>query len=363
MSDFKAGSFQRHLVFGPVRPFCPAHAVHKLQDVDPAALSNRGIKLILIDVDNTLVRWRTEDFAQETLDWIATAKSHGIQICILSNTRNPARLDRLAKILDIPALRGKFKPSTAMYVEALAKFGVKEHEAVMIGDQIFTDIFGANRAGIEAIWLQPISPHDFVGTKVSRMGERLIRGYFYRAIHEPVDEPENPAEERAKPFWERKIVHQIVKFGIVGGSSFVIDYAVRMIILFSHTLSPYAIRGGTWLQANIPFVFGHAPTPRDAFFPVAATCSASLAILNSFYWNRRWTFSIRGSEERASHLKKFIVVSVIGLVLNVIVGYFFIHVLPGTPKSRAQMATVFAAVVVAAWNFTGQRLWAFKSKA
>src|SRR5262249_42213546 len=149
--------------------------------------SNRGIKLILIDVDNTLVKWRTEDFAQETLDWIAKAKSHGIDICILSNTRNPARLERLAQWLDIPAFGGKSKLSPAMYLEALQKFGLKENQAVMIGDQIFTDIFGANRAGIEAIWLQPISPHDFVGTKVSRLGERIIRGYLYRALHEPGD--------------------------------------------------------------------------------------------------------------------------------------------------------------------------------
>src|SRR5436305_14761921 len=124
MSEFRAGSFQRHLVFGPVRRFCPTHAVHKLQDVDPEALSNRGIRLIMIDVDNTLVVWRKEDFAQETLDWIAKAKSHGIQICILSNTRNPVRLARLSELLDIPALRGKFKPSTEMYKEALQKFGV-----------------------------------------------------------------------------------------------------------------------------------------------------------------------------------------------------------------------------------------------
>jgi len=361
VSDFRAGSFQRHLVFGPVRPFCPSHAVHRLQDVDPAALSNRGIKLILIDVDNTLVKWRTEDFAKETLEWIATAKSHGIQICILSNTRNPARLERLSKVLEIPALRGKFKPSTAMYLEALQKFNVKENQAVMIGDQIFTDIFGANRAGIEAIWLQPISPHDFVGTKVSRFGERLIRSYLYRAIHEPNDLPESKEEENKKSFWERKVVHQLVKFCIVGGSSFVIDYCIRMTILFANPFSNYSFRGGQWLQANIPLIFSHAPTPRDAFFPVAVTISSSIAILNSFYWNRLWTFNIRGKEERAAQLRKFVIISLIGLALNVIIGYLLLHVLPGEGKAKVRVATILAAIIVAGWNFTGQRLWAFKS--
>jgi HAD superfamily phosphatase (TIGR01668 family) len=346
---------------GVIRPFCPAHAVHSLQDVDPAALSNRGIKLIMIDVDNTLVKWRTEDFAQETLDWIAVAKSHGIQIVILSNTRNPARLMRLAEILDIPALRGKFKPSTAMYKEALEKFGAKESQAVMIGDQIFTDILGANRAGIEAIWLQPISDRDFVGTKVSRFGERLLRGYLYRALAEPPDLEETPEEAAAKPFWERKIVHQIVKFCIVGGSSFVIDYCIRMTLLFAPPFSTFFLAQGEWLRSHVPALFGFYKTGRDAIFPFAVTCSGAVAILNSFYWNRLWTFNIRGKENRGAQLRRFLAISIVGLILNVMLSTTFNHMIPGDRKNAARIATVLAAVLVAVWNFTAQRLYAFKS--
>jgi HAD superfamily phosphatase (TIGR01668 family) len=363
MSGFKAGKFERHQVFGAVRPFCPTHAVHKLEDVDPAALANRGIKLIMIDVDNTLVVWRKEDFAQETLDWIAKAKSHDIQIVILSNTRNPERLMRLAKMLDIPALRGKFKPNPAMYKEALKKFGVHESQAVMIGDQIFTDILGANRAGIESIWLQPISPHDFVGTKVSRVGERLLRGYLYRSLTEPIDLPETPEEAAAKPFWERKIVHQIVKFTIVGGSSFVIDYCLRMTFLFAPPFSTFFLAQGEWLRTHVPALFGFYRTGRDAIFPVAVTCSAAVAILNSFYWNRMWTFNIRGSANRGEQLKRFIVISVVGLIFNVILSTGFNHMIPGDRKNAARIATVLAAVLVAVWNFTAQRLYAFKTPA
>ena len=362
MSGFRAGSFKRHRVFGAVRPFCPSHAVHSLQDVDPAGLANRGIKLILIDVDNTLVKWRTEDFAQDTLDWLAKAKSLGMNICILSNTRNPARLDRLAKVLDIPALRGKFKPNPAVYKEALQKFGVKESQAVMIGDQIFTDILGANRAGIEAIWLQPISSVDFVGTKVSRMGEKLIRGYLYRSLMTPDDaDPEPPEVIANEPFLERQVVRQFVKFCIVGGLSFAIDYCIRMTILFAYPFSDFSIQQGQWLREHIPMIFGHAETPKDAFFPIAATCSASVAILNSFYWNRKWTFSIRGGEERAAQLRRFVLISVIGLVLNVLVGSLIVHALPGDSKNSVRIATVLAAIIVAMWNFTGQRLYAFRS--
>ncbi len=363
MSGFKAGKFERHQVFGAVRPFCPTHAVHKLQDVDTEALANRGIKLIMIDVDNTLVVWRKDDFAQETLDWVAKAKSHDIQIVILSNTRNPERLTRLAKMLDIPALRGKFKPSKAMYQEALKKFNVNESQAVMIGDQIFTDILGANRAGIESIWLQPISHHDFVGTKVSRVGERLLRGYLYRALSEPIDLPETPEQAAAKPFWERKIVHQIVKFGIVGGSSFVIDYCIRMTLLYQAPFSEFARTQGVWLQTHAGALFGGFKGPIEAFTPIAVTCSGTVAILNSFYWNRLWTFNIRGKEDRGAQLRRFIAISLVGLALNIMLTSMFVHAIPAQGKQALRIATVLAAVLVAVWNFTAQRLYAFKTPA
>lgn len=363
MSGFRAGKFERHQVFGAVRPFCPTHAVHKLQDVDPVALANRGIKLIMIDVDNTLVIWRKEDFAQETLDWVAAAKAQGIHIVILSNTRHPERLTRLAATLDIPALRGKFKPNPAMYNEALEKFGVHASQAVMIGDQIFTDIWGANRAGIESIWLQPISPHDFVGTKVSRVGERLLRGYLYRALTEPIDLPETPEEAAAKPFWERKIVHQIVKFCIVGGSSFVIDYCIRMTLLYQTPFSDFARTEGVWLQGHLSALFGGFKGPIEAFTPIAVTCSGTVAILNSFYWNRLWTFNIRGKEDRGMQLRRFIAISAVGLVLNIMLTSVFVHVLPVQGKQALRIATVLSAVLVAVWNFTAQRLYAFRTPA
>lgn len=364
MRGFRAGQFERASVHGLLRPFCPTHAVHNLTDVDTRALANRGIKLILIDVDNTLVKWRSMDFAQPTLDWVKQAKANGMQVCIISNTRNVARLEKLSGILEIPAMRGKFKPSPEMYKQALEKFGVRESEAVMIGDQLFTDIFGANRAGIEAIWLQPISNVDFAPTKISRFGERVIRGYLYRALDVPMDdEPEPPEQVASEPFYERKIVRQIVKFCIVGGSSFVIDYCIRMTILYAKSVAPYSIEGGRWLMQHIPRLFGSFKTPTDAFFPIAAFCGASIAILNSFYWNRLWTFKIRGAEERASQLRRFVVVSVIGLGLNVLIGTFLNHILPGEgSKNSARIATVVAAMIVAIWNFTGQRLYAFKNR-
>lgn len=363
MSAFRTGSFDRKVLSGLIRPFCPHHAVHSLKDVDLQGIANRGKKLILLDVDNTLVKWRTEEFAQETLDWIAEAKRLNFQVCIISNTRNQERLGRLSQMLDIPTMRGRFKPSRAMFHAALDRFGVRDSEAIMIGDQLFTDIWGGNRAGIETVLLQPISSVEFGPTKISRFGERMIKGFLYGALTEPIDaEPESPQEATSKPFWERRIVRQFVKFCIVGGTSFVIDYCIRMTLLFAFPYQGEQLSAvaGRWLQSSLPAVFSFAETPRDAFFPIAALIAASVAILNSFYWNRMWTFKIRSKDERAAQLRRFFAISLIGLAFNVLLSSFFNHIVPADPKNAARIATVLAAAIVAIWNFTGQRLYAFR---
>lgn len=364
--SFKAGSFDREGLPGAMRPFCPSHAVHKLQDVNLEGLKARGKTVILIDVDNTLVKWRTEDFEDHTLAWLAEAKALGFNVAIISNTRNVERLARLSEKLGVKTMRGRFKPSRVMFKQALAAFNAEPKDAIMIGDQLFTDVFGANRAGVESVWLQPISNTDLITTKFNRMLERGLRGYLYRALTEPPDAtPADPVEESQKPFFERKIARQFVKFCIVGGTSFLIDYCITLTLMFA---VPY--QGGLLsevvganLQASVPLLFGSYKTPSDAFFPIAATIAASFAILNSFYWNRLWTFKIRGAEERTQQMQRFVLVAVIGLVLNVLISTTVNSLLPFDPKNSARVAKVVAAGIVAFWNFTGQRLYAFKQKA
>jgi HAD superfamily phosphatase (TIGR01668 family) len=141
---------------GALRRYCPSRAAHRLQDVSLEELWQSGKRLILLDVDHTIVKWGEEEFSAEVLDWVASAKAMGFQLRILSNTRHPKRLARLSDKIDIPTKNGTFKPSPDMYMEALAETGFAPEQAVMIGDQIMTDILGANRTGIDSIWLQKI---------------------------------------------------------------------------------------------------------------------------------------------------------------------------------------------------------------
>ncbi|MEZ0324367.1 MAG: YqeG family HAD IIIA-type phosphatase, partial [Fimbriimonas sp.] len=155
-------------------PFTPAHAVNTLQEIDLDVLWASGKRLLLVDVDNTLVQWKQENFAAPVLEWIAKAKQMGFNICLVSNTNRLDRLARLKELLGVETVRGRFKPSRAMFRLAMIKFKNKPEETIMIGDQLMTDILGANRAGIEAYWVRKMEGREFGPTAINRKIERFF---------------------------------------------------------------------------------------------------------------------------------------------------------------------------------------------
>lgn len=182
MRPFRTGSFQREKLHGFLRRICPSRAVASVVDVDPVELEAAGKTLILLDVDNTLMPWHGETVPKSSQGWIEDLKRRGLHACVLSNTRRVDRLGRIAGLLGVDFIRGRFKPSPRMYHQALEKYGASPEQAVMVGDQLFTDVWGANRAGIDAIWVEPIAWREFAGTKISRFAEAIVRGALYRAL-------------------------------------------------------------------------------------------------------------------------------------------------------------------------------------
>ncbi len=362
---WRSGDFDRAQVPEMFHSFMPAHAVNVLQDVNLQRLWEGGKRLILVDVDHTLVMWKQEDFGSEVIAWIEAAKKMGFELCIISNTRRVERLARLSEKLGIATVRGRFKPSRAMYRLALIKFKRKPEEAVMIGDQLMTDIFGANRAGIDAIWVRRMEGKEFGPTRINRFMERLLQSAIYKGLVAPADEnPGTQAEEQAKPIKDRALVHQLVKFAVVGGSGFIIDFGIRWYLMF-HAPWGNALMStvfGNWLQESFSFFRSSFSTPAKAALPFFILVSAGLAIVNNFIWNRLWTFQIRSREERATQFRRFVTVSVIGMALNNVISSSLNQIIPGHAQRSLAMATIIATVCVAVWNFTGYRFYAFKPR-
>jgi len=185
MTPKNAKPFDRSKVSPFLRRFCPDYMVKRIHDIDPDDLVALGIKAVLLDLDNTLLPWKGLEMPNETVNWIAKAKQVGLKLCLVSNTRNLDRLRDMGEMLEIPAIApAKMKPSRSGFVRALEILDHEASAAVMIGDQMFTDVWGGNRAGIRTIWVERMANREFFGTKFSRMVERLLSRFIHKG-HSP----------------------------------------------------------------------------------------------------------------------------------------------------------------------------------
>ena len=134
----------------------PRGVYPSVTQISPQALARRGIRLVLADLDNTLVPYKVEEPAAEVAAWARELRDHGIQLFLLSNSRKPGRAQRFAQKLDIPYQGHSGKPKRVGYLRAMERMGCTPQETVMVGDQIFTDTLGARLAGVTPLLVEPI---------------------------------------------------------------------------------------------------------------------------------------------------------------------------------------------------------------
>lgn len=143
--------------------------------LDPAALAEKGIKLVLADLDNTLVPYGALEPAPKIKAWMEDLASREIQLFILSNSRKPGRAQRFAEALGLPYQGHSGKPKRAGYLRAMERMGRTPAETIMVGDQIFTDVLGANNAGVIPLLIQPIRLAGNPGRYLRYWGETPFR--------------------------------------------------------------------------------------------------------------------------------------------------------------------------------------------
>ena len=152
----------------------PAKKVETIYDIDVDALYQSGVRGIITDLDNTLVGSRDPHATPELMEWLRKVKSLGYKVVIVSNN-NRARVSAFAEPLGIPFISRAKKPLNAAFYQAQHLLQLNANAVVVIGDQLMTDIFGANRMGMHSILVRPISPDDeSAGTRVNRMLERFF---------------------------------------------------------------------------------------------------------------------------------------------------------------------------------------------
>ena len=138
----------------------PKVLFEKLTDLPPEFLQERNIRLLMLDFDNTMLPYTTNQPTQELLSWLRRMQSSGISVCIVSNSKRP-RVRRFGEEYGVDVITHAQKPFQRGIRECLQRYGVGREEAALCGDQIYTDVLGANCAGVYAIHVQSISNHNF----------------------------------------------------------------------------------------------------------------------------------------------------------------------------------------------------------
>ena len=141
--------------------------------INYSKLKERGIKCLLFDLDNTMAPIIAKEPSKELKELFMKLDDLGFKVIIISNS-NQLRVQPFKEGLNVDSACHSLKPFCLKYKRILKIYKYKECEVAAIGDQIFTDVLGANKMGFTSIFVEQLAEDDFFGTKVNRFLERLI---------------------------------------------------------------------------------------------------------------------------------------------------------------------------------------------
>lgn len=133
----------------------PDYMFKAYDEITPEFLTSLGVKAVLSDVDNTLAPYEQPEPDEKLMAWIKGLSDAGIKIAFISNNEQE-RLDLFNKNLGVPAYWKSGKPFKKSLLRAMADLGTDKTNTVMLGDQLLTDAWAGNAAGLKVIIVPPI---------------------------------------------------------------------------------------------------------------------------------------------------------------------------------------------------------------
>lgn len=151
----------------------PKEYLNSVKEISIELLEKNHIKGLILDVDNTLIDF-DKKMPEGVEGWARNLKKAGIKFCILSNSNKVDKIKGVADKLEIPFLYFAKKPFKSGFKKAKAVLELEAENIAVVGDQIMTDVIGANRSHMFSILVKPIEEKDYLLTKIKRPLERLI---------------------------------------------------------------------------------------------------------------------------------------------------------------------------------------------
>lgn len=138
----------------------PKLIARELPQLTPELLHRLGVRLLMLDFDNTIVPYTTDIPTEEMRRWLESMKQSDIQLCVVSNSKRE-RVKVFCAAYGLDCITHATKPFPKGIRRCLQKYGVPADEAALAGDQIYTDTLGANCLGVTSILVSAIINHNF----------------------------------------------------------------------------------------------------------------------------------------------------------------------------------------------------------
>ncbi len=156
-----------------MKRFYPDFRFNSVSDIKADFFAENNIGFAILDIDNTLVSYKTKRADGTARDFLKMLENLGVKYAFVSNNHKK-RVELFAKDFDAPFVSNAAKPFTLGIGRAMRKIGAKKDKTVLIGDQVFTDVYAGKRAGIKTIMVNPIEAKETPFFSVKRYFERVV---------------------------------------------------------------------------------------------------------------------------------------------------------------------------------------------
>lgn len=150
--------------------FLPKIIFESLTEIQPAFLEQRGIRLLMLDFDNTILPYTSNEPTEHMAQWLTDMCASEILVCVVSNSKK-GRVQDFCRKMDIPCFTHARKPFPKGIRRCMREYSLPKSACALAGDQIYTDVFGANCSGITSILVKPIHLHN-IWLKLRHVAEK-----------------------------------------------------------------------------------------------------------------------------------------------------------------------------------------------
>lgn len=160
--------------------FYPDRYVVSTYVIDFEKLYEQGYRGLIFDIDNTLVP-HGEPADERAVRLFERLKKIGFHCCLISNNQEP-RVKMFNEKIQVDYVYNAHKPAKKNYLKAMEIMGTDQETTVFIGDQLFTDVWGAKRSGIPSILVKPIHPKEEIQIVLKRYLEKIVLFFYKRSL-------------------------------------------------------------------------------------------------------------------------------------------------------------------------------------